>query len=97
MKTLTEKMKTALVGFLRAQEDGRQIHTPKGCNGHTRNALCRHGLIKWTGDHYGYALTPAGVDAAHAADDEAWGIGGDWIPTGESLDEIVTRDLSHRK
>lgn len=92
---MTPKMKTALLGFLNAHNEGRQIYKPAGVNFHTVKALCRKKLVGFLG--IGFGLTPAGVEEAERISDEAWGIGGDWIPTGETLDEIVARDLSHLK
>lgn len=96
MKTMTDKMKTALLGFLDAHDRGVAIYAPKGCNGHTKNALERNRLIKWSGGA-GWELTQAGMEAAQRISDEEWGIGGEWVPTGETVDEVVARDLSHRK
>ena len=91
---ITDKMKTALAKCLAAHSEGRSFG-PRITNGHTFRSLERHGLVEYNCD--GWMLTPAGVEVAERLADEQWGIGGDWIPTGETLDEIIDRDLSHRK
>jgi hypothetical protein len=93
-ETMTTPMKAALAKLLKAHNDGLEAYAPVA-NVRMRQAMKRAGLIQWGST--GYVLTPAGVDAAERLADEAWGIGGDWIPTGETLEEIVARDMSHRR
>ena len=91
---MTTPMKAALAKLLKAHNENSGMSTTLG-NVYMRRALMRAGLIQY--HCHGYILTPAGVDAAEQMADEQWGIGGDWIPTGETLDEIVARDMSHRR